>query len=262
MAIRRLFFVVLLVWISAGSLAAQAEPERARKILNGNEYKGYRIHRPQPQPGSLPGDSELHDNGANSNDASSQGGGDGGYRGFRRGTGLHGDSGGGGLSLSPGAAQAIEVVMWIVLGIVAAAIVFVVVRLVLDRRPNMRLKQPLEDADDAEKPDHAPAPLDDISALEAELARALQDGDYGQASLIAYKLFWRRAGWTGFADARDVKTWRDACRLVKRSDMRQEVRKLLGLVERVRYGGHAPSAAEFEAWRRRLDAVDSHTLLA
>lgn len=258
MATWRAILVVLLIIMSAGNLAAQAEPEKARKILSGNEYKGYRIHRPQPQPGSFPNNTEPGDIGS-SDDATYHG--DGGYRGFRRGTGLQGDSGGG-LSLSPGAAQAIEVVMWVVLGIIAAAIVFVVVRLILDRRPNPRLKQLDEEVAGSKKPEEKPAPPDDISALEAELAQALKVGDYSLASLIAYKLFWRRAGWTGFADARDVKTWRDACRLVKRADMRQEVRKLLGLVERVRYGGHAPSAAEFEAWRKRLDAVDARALLA
>lgn len=229
--------LVLLVSITlAAPLCAQNEPERAREILNGAEYKGYRIKRVEQTPGNTAS--------RPSDDA---------YRGDRRGTGI--DAGQTqGPSLSPEAAKTIEAVMWVLLGLVVAVALFFIVRAILDRKPNPRLKQLKEAVKEKEKP--APPPLDDITALESDLAEAIRAGDYGLAALLVFKLFWRKAGWTGFADARDVKTWRDACKQIHRADARQEVRKLLGMVERVRYGRHAPSAAEFSAWRTRLEAVE------
>ena len=93
------------------------------------------------------------------------------------------------------------------------------------------------------------------------LDAAIAAGDFALASLLAYRLFWLNAGWQGVIDQREVATWRDALRMVNNEDIRREIRRLLFLVECVRYGRHRPQREEFLEWRARLDSIDTQTVL-
>jgi hypothetical protein len=164
-------------------------------------------------------------------------------------------------SIDPGVLQ---VFFWIIVGIVVAFALVFIVRAIMDRKPRKKAaKAKTKDkAVAGEVEALEPQAPRGFPELEAQLAAALKAGDYALAALLRYKLFWLTAGWRAVTDENDVKTWRDALKLVRSEETRREIRRLLFLVESVRYGRHKPDASEFNTWREKLEGIDNKAVLA
>jgi hypothetical protein len=259
-------------------LAAQAPDEQARRITERPEYRGYRVERP---PGSTPGDGgdgadAGPDDGAHS--GSGRGTDDGASRrgtgpgGSGRGSGSSGWGGGGGSGLSAPTwlGGLFEVIAWIILAAGVAIALFFIVKALLGikwkgRKKSQKSKRKKADkAGQAEmtKPAIEPIVVDEQvfeDALEKALRdykQALADEDYAAATLLAYRIFWLRAGWQGCVETADVRTWRDALRMVRAAEIRGEVRALLPMVERVRYADYRPHKGEFNTWSLNLEKIE------
>ncbi|MCA8911691.1 MAG: hypothetical protein KDB82_08290 [Planctomycetes bacterium] len=271
-------------------LAAQRHDEQARRITSKQEYKGYRITRP---PGSSPG-SDGGDGGADSGDGSgSDGGGHDGYsRGGEsqdptqrgagagparpRGGGGGGGGSGGGLSMPGWLGSVLQAIVWIILIAGAAIALFFIIKALLGikfkRKPksdkSKRDKKKTSEAETTQAPEEeAPIQIDEQVFEDAlqhalrEYKEALARNDFAAATLLAYRIFWLRAGWEGCVQNEDVRTWRDALRMVRASETRREVRRLLPLVERVRYAEYKPDRGEFENWTRNLEGIPTQGVL-
>ncbi|MEZ5991972.1 MAG: hypothetical protein R3E76_06435 [Planctomycetota bacterium] len=265
----------------ASALPAQSHDEQARRITEKPAYKGYRVGRP---PGSDPqsGDGQTGEDGGQGG----RGGEDGGYR---RGSGSQGppqrDSGAGpgggggggggsGLSLPSWIGSLFEIVAWVLLIAGAAVALFFIIKALLGikfkRKPKSK-KSKREKKDSAESEvaaiEEEPIQIDEqvfedaLQVALREYNEALARQDFAGATLLAYRIFWLRAGWEGCVSDSDVKTWRDALRMVRGSDTRQEVRRLLPLVERVRYADYKPDQSEFQVWTQTLEAIPPQGVL-
>jgi hypothetical protein len=271
---------MLLCMLCASALAAQAPDSQARRILDQPSYKGYRVERPEPGRDSGNWDGESGSSGEYSGGAGEgvnrfrrTGEGEG-RRASRAGPG--GDRGSGGSLPDLGwLVPLFEVVIWVVVIAAVLAGVYFLVRAILgikrDRRKAAKKraektekKKPVAETPDA--PGEPAAVLDEPFADALEIAlreydKAVASRQWGLAALLAYRIFWLRAGWPGCVEETDVRTWRDAVRMVRTPDLRQRVRGLLRMVESVRYGEHTPGPEEFTAWRGELDALNPREAL-
>lgn len=268
--------LALLGVMFAMPLTAQKESQDAREILSRPEYAGYRIEDPQPADvdrteGQDPNPSN-HGGGQPSDGETSSGPRDGARH--RRSVSPSGpsrrgaqdsDSGnadfGDGPSLDP---AILQVVFWIVIGIAAVIALVFIVRAFLDRKPRKKkaTQSAVESIPSPEEAEEAPADAPKgFPALEAELNAALKAGNYALAALLRYKLFWLTAGWQGAVNETEVKTWRDALRMVQVEETRRQIRRLLFLVESVRYGHHVPRAEEYQQWNSQLETIDAQAVL-
>lgn len=248
----KLLLVLLLLPLP---LLAQSHEQDARRILERPEYTGYRIER--------------EDTGGSSG---STGGSNGEDRAMRRdsdvGPGRNSGEGGGAAPRGPSGAswlgEVLQVVLWVV--VIAAALValFFIVKALLGirfkRRPKPeKSKASKSSAVNDDSPATAPvAPefADALALARREYEAAVAAGDWARAALIAYRIFWLQAGWRGCVEESDVRTWRDALRMVRQGELRARIRELLGMIERVRYGEHVPAKPEYETWKARLDAIE------
>lgn len=267
--------LVLVTICLAAPLAAQGvDPDaQAKRIVESPPYQGYRVERrATPEQTSREWDGK-------SSEVSGQGEGQSGYRREgrlsppTRSTRPQRPSGGGPDVDAPdfsGLAwigSVMQVLVWIVIGLAVVLALFFLVKALLGLKLQRR-KKPAKGKVERKKtesagetqPDAAPEVPDEVFADALEVAMreydaALKAQDWSRAALLAYRIFWLRAGWSGCVENTDVRTWRDALRLVRQVDTRQRVRDLLRLVERVRYGEHAPDQAEFRQWRDELDLL-------
>lgn len=255
---------------------AQAD-DQARRITSRPEYRGYRVERP---PGYTP--AEGSDGGA-TDGGSGRGGADGGTGegGWRRGAGSGGSGrgsggdgwggggSGGGLSAPGWIGAAFQVIAWIILIAAVVIALFFIVKALLGikfkgRKKSKKSARKKSDASAAETETAAAEPLSvDEKVFEDALEKALRDyrqalatEDYAAATLLAYRIFWLRAGWQGCVETTDVRTWRDALRMVRGAETRQGVRALLPMVERVRYADYRPAKQEFNNWSLSLEKIE------
>jgi hypothetical protein len=263
----RVVLVALLLF--APALLAQDQGPNARRILDNPEYRGYRVERAEYNPG----------------ESSSSGGSDSGRAseepGYRRSTeaGPHRRPSGGGSGGSSGSSLSapswigplFEGIAWVLLIGAAAVALFFIVKALLGikwkrkgkpkKSKTKRKAEKKDNADTEDEPGQAPDDgpgqefVDALVLAQREFEQALRDGDWARAALLSYRIFWLKAGWRGCVEETDVRTWRDALRMVRATETRSRMRHLLGLVERVRYGEHVPAREEFEAWKRNLDQV-------
>ena len=271
----RLLTIGLLALLCAFSpaLAAQRHDEQARRITSQPEYKGYRIESRRPSGGGENGggNGESSNGGKYRRDANPEGT-------PRRDTGVRanprsGGSGGEGLSLPGWIGSLFEVIAWIVLiGGAAVALFFIVKALLgIKRKPKQKGEKSKKSAKKkagepeveaiAEEPDLEQAFEDALAIARREYDEALARQDYAAATLLAYRIFWLRAGWQGCVESSDVRTWRDALRMVRASETRSEVRELLPLVERVRYAEYKPNYGEFNSWSASLGNIEPQGVL-
>jgi hypothetical protein len=268
-ALRLALIIALTLGVVGPPLSAQAHEPRAKRILEGPEYRGYRVERAQPVPGDASsgngGGRDARDDGSarRTSDA-------GPARRPRQGSGGDGGSSGN-ISAPAWIGTMFEVVVWVLLIAGAAVALFFIVKALLGihfkRRPKAEKKKverrkSASTGDAPAAPEASTAILEDaLAAAQRELEAALRNGDWAKAALLAYRIFWLKAGWRGCVEQSDVRTWRDAVRMVRAAELRSRVRELLALVERVRYGEHAPARAEFEEWKARLDQLEPTEVL-
>ncbi len=247
-------------------LPAQDQTTTARRILDGPEYRGYRVepaeydHRGGDNRGNAGStDSTRREAGAappprptRSQSRSSR-------------------------SLSPPAwiGDVFQVIVWGLLIVAAVVALYFIVRALIGIRLGKRRAKPVkkrasaakaaEEKVSADAPDDAPhpAPLfeDALAAAQREYEQAVRDGDWARATLLGYRIFWLRAGWQGCVQESDVRTWRDALAMVRVSELRRRLRDLLRMIEAVRYGRHVPGQDEFTAWKQQLDLLEPQEVL-
>ena len=276
----RVLAIVLLLCICP-ALLAQRHDARARDITSGSEYRGYRVEKPPVSEGSG-GGSEAN------NDAGESGGEDSGTdeNGYRRGTGAQGtpqrggsagpsDGGGrgggsgGGLNFPEWIGTMFQVIAWVVVIGAAVIALFFIIKALLGinwkRKKKSKKTKTKKSKDDAEPEKEQVEEEDafDEQVFEDALAVALREykeavarGDFAAATLLAYRIFWLRAGWEGCVKESDTHTWRDALRMVRKTDTRRDVRELLPMVERVRYADHVPARTEFNDWSLKLERIN------
>ncbi|CAG0934197.1 hypothetical protein PLCT1_02626 [Planctomycetaceae bacterium] len=253
------FALLLLLLITATPLvAASTDSRRAKDILSKPEYGGYRIE--QSEPSDVDHTDGKKDPPSNSSSRPRQEAAGRTDKPRREPVQSGGDSSSMG-SIDPGILQAF---FWILVAIAVLFALVFIVRAIMDRKPRKKAAKAKtkEKAETGEAETAAPAAPRGFPELEAQLAAALKAGDFGLATLLRYKLFWLTAGWRAVTDEQEVKTWRDALKLVRSDDLRREIRRLLFLVESVRYGKHKPDASEFNTWREKLDGIDHRAVLA
>jgi hypothetical protein len=263
------FIIALLVLCPI--LAAQAPDEQARRITDRPEYRGYRVERP---PGARPGDGADGAEAGSGDDSGGRGAREDG--GVRRGTGSSGPGrgsgggGGSGLSAPTWLGGLFEVLAWVILGVGVAIALFFIVKALLaikwkgrkKSEKSKRKKDSKASESETEKPAEESIIVDEQvfeDALEKALRdykQALANEDYAAATLLAYRIFWLRAGWQGCVETADVRTWRDALRMVRAAEVRSEVRALLPMVERVRYADYRPHRGEFNNWSLNLEKIE------
>jgi hypothetical protein len=255
---------LLAVVTACPALPAQRHDGKARDITSREEYRGYRVERP---PGYQPGGGDARsggqgDSGRGAERESPQ-------RDARPQGRSRGSSGGGdGLSFPDWLGTLFEVLAWIVLIAGVAVALFFIVKALLGVKWKRR-KKPAKSKKARQKPESKPGEEPDDEAFdESVFEDALQEAlraykqalareNYAEATLLAYRIFWLRAGWQGCVENSDVRTWRDALRMVRRAETRREVRELLPMVERVRYADYVPRRPEFELWSGSLERIDA-----
>ena len=262
------YLVLLCLLLAVPAFAASEDSRRAKDILSKPEYRGYRVEEPQPaevertessaSENSSNGGSEGSGSKSNPPRRSASGRTDAMPNRPRGGGGGGGGRGGMG-TLGAGVLQAI---FWIFVAIVVIFALFFIVRWIMDRKPRPKpAKAEIIESAQPVTEEALPAKPRGFPELEAQLAAALKAGDFALAAVLRYKLFWLNAGWRAVTDEQEPKTWRDALKLVRSDDLRREVRRLLALVESVRYGKHKPDAEEFNSWNAKLEGIDHRTLL-
>ena len=274
----RILIIICLSLAIGVPLAAQERGADARRIVERPEYKGYRVEKRAGGSGNPAAD------GGSGQDAGEDGGDGGsgprrgtGASGPRRGTGAdgppRGQSGGGdGLSLPGWIASLFEALAWIVMIAVAAVALFFIVKALLgikrkpkkktDKSKREKKKAPEGEVAAVDVPDELEQVFEDALAVAMrEYKDALAKEDYASATLLAYRIFWLRAGWRGCVENTDVRTWRDALRMVRAAERRQEVRALLPMVERVRYAAYVPNKGEFNSWSLTLERIEPSGVL-
>jgi hypothetical protein len=276
---RRILWFVLLILLAAPAWADDYSSQ-SREILDQPEYRGYRVV--PPHEGS--GGHWNPDGSANAEAQDAEGGAGAPKRGARaearRPENRRQSSGGSDGTITPmpaWVANLLWIMMWIVIVavgvVVVAAIAYAIYKLVTDRRgaktkkaKATKSKTQAENTEDELPEDEPHDELagifgDALAAARKEYEDALSNEDYAKAALLRYRIFWLEAGWRGCVESSDVKTWRDALRMVRRRELRQRVRRLLALVERVRYGAYTPDKSEFMQWRNEIDDIPSGGVL-
>lgn len=254
------------------ALVAQRNDSRARDITERSEYRGYRVER---RPGSdfSGGEDGGEDGGrADGDGAERRGAGAGGPP--RRDSGRGGGSGGGGLNMPQWIGSLFTVIAWVVIiaGLVIA--LFFIVKALLGIKWGRRKKaeKSKQKKKPAETTDEEAETFEDEDfnqqvfgdALEValrEYKEAVAREDFAAATMLAYRIFWLRAGWKGCVEPSDTHTWRDALRMVRQTETRRDVRELLPLVERVRYASHVPQKFEFNNWSLKLERINPQGVL-
>jgi hypothetical protein len=260
----------------APGLSAQAD-DQARRITSRPEYKGYRVERP---PGRAPGDGAA-DGGSDGGSGSADGG-TGEDVGTRRGAGAGGPSrgsggpSGGGSGGSSGGMAApawigslFTAIAWIILAVGVAVALFFIVKALLGikfkgRKKSDKSKRKKTTAEPGQAAVEAEEAItldekvfeDALEVALREYREAVAREDFAAATLLAYRIFWLRAGWRGCVEQADVRTWRDALRMVRAAEVRQDVRALLPMVERVRYAEYKPAKHEFNTWTLSLEKIE------
>lgn len=245
--------------LAAPLAAASNERNQAKEILSQREYRGYRVEA------APPADVEYTQSqgraGSTNNSRQPE---------RRAASGrvqppAPPSRGSGGTSMGSLSPAFVEAIFWVLGAIALAVVSFLLVRWWLDRRPRKQRVTVKAVESEEVKDDEPPAqsaPARAFPALEDELAKALAAGDFALAAVLRFRLFWLTAGWRAVNDEADPRTWRDAVRMVRSDERRRELRRLLTLVESIRYGRHKPDAHEFSAWRAKLEAIDNKALLA
>jgi hypothetical protein len=272
---------LLLILLVLCPVLAAAPDDQARRITGQPEYKGYRVERrtasPAPQPSADDGrsaDGGTADGGRGSDGTPQRGGG---ATGPQRGGGSSGGGGGGGgsgLSAPGWLGPLFEVLAWGVLIVGGAVALFFIVKALLGIKWRKKAKaekaKRKKTTKPAESQTEAPPDVetideqvfeDALAQARAEYARAIAAQDYAAATLLAYRIFWLRAGWQGCVEKSDVRTWRDALRMVRAAEVRGEVRSLLPMVERVRYADYKPHHGEFNTWNVLLEKIEPSGVL-
>jgi hypothetical protein len=258
--------LLLLLFLAAAPLFADSQDSRkAKDILSKPEYDGYRIEESKPsEVEHTDGKDDPPPSNSSSKSKSS---------GSRRdATGRtkqprrdSGDSGDDRTSSSMGSIDPaiLQVIFWVIVGVVVLFALVFIARAIMDRKPRKKTAKAKakEKTATATAETEEPASPRGFPELEAQLEAALKAGDFGLATLLRYKLFWLTAGWRAVTDEQEVKTWRDALKLVRSDDLRREIRRLLFLVESVRYGKHKPDASEFNTWREKLEGINHKAVL-
>ncbi|MCB9935337.1 MAG: hypothetical protein H6840_06565 [Planctomycetes bacterium] len=263
--------LLALLFAFGSTMAAQGHDEQAKRITSQPEYKGYRIETRGAPGGGDPTEPDGSTNGKGYRRGSNPEGTP------RRDTGVRSNprngGGGEGLSLPAWIGALFEAVAWIVLiGGAAVALFFIIKALLgIKRKPKSKSeKSKKSEKKQAGEPEVEP--LSEEPALEhvfedalavalREYDEALARQDYAAATLLAYRIFWLRAGWRGCVESSDVRTWRDALRMVRSSETRREVRELLPMVERVRYAEYKPNHGEFNSWSVSLGRIEPQGVL-
>jgi hypothetical protein len=275
--IGRLLLALVILTALAVPLAAQPSDAdtQARRIVEQPPYRGYRVER------------EVTPEQSAREWAPAQSGGDGeflrpgdGRSGYRRSGRTQAPtresssrsrsdgSGGSDLSGLGWIGDVFTVIVWVMVILAALFGVYLLVRALIGLRLQRRARKTRTSREKTEpaagtnqspdaKPELPPEVFEDALELALrEYDQALKAQNWGRAALVAYRIFWLRAGWTGCVESTDVRTWRDAVALVRAPRTRRQVSSLLGLVERVRYGSHAPDSDEFARWRSELDSLN------
>jgi len=281
--------MVFMIALLATGLVAQDADDQARRIVEQPRYKGYRVERAvTPEQTAREWQEEQERRQGREGEGSGESGQDN-RASFRRGGRSASPQRSSGPESSgpddPGASgpdfsgmawlgPVFEVIVWVV--VIAAGLValFFLVKALLGLKLQRRKKPAKSKAEKKKaattiKPQDEPAApeipeevfLDALGVALAEYDAALKAQDWSRATMLAYRIFWLRAGWAGCVENTDVRTWRDAVRLVRVPETRQKVRDLLRLIERVRYGDHAPDDAEFRQWRSELEMLDPREAL-
>lgn len=276
--------MIIVLFVLAAPLLAQDADGQARRIVEQPPYQGYRVERARPAEEStrgFEGDTRQGESGTDGAGGEST-------NPYRRGGRASGrtrpQSRESGQSDGPGSGPdfsglswigpVFEVIVWIFVIAGALAGLYFLIKALMGLKFQRRKKaekgkakrkkaETKEAAPDAPAAPDIPEEVfeDALQLAMKEYDQALKAQEWGRAALIAYRIFWLRAGWQGCVESTDVRTWRDALRLMRSVEQRQQVRELLRLVERVRYGEHAPDGAEFQQWRTGLDALDPREAL-
>ncbi|MEE9311640.1 MAG: hypothetical protein V3V10_04430 [Planctomycetota bacterium] len=270
--------LLLIILIFVPTLAAESQRDAAREITSRPEYREYKIE-----------DGEKSREDFDAESGRTGGGGDDGRGTTESGTRRRADSretvrrdsgeesgwGGGGSSFGAGVGKVFVTIMWIVFGAGILVALFFIVRAIAGmKRSKKRTKAKKAETKKASASDEALADEPDVpdelmpvfrDALQQALEgyqKALAEKNWARATLLSYRIFWLKAGWQGCVLDEDVRTWRDAIRMVQTKDHRQTVKALLRLVESVRYGEIEPSETEFRDWHRTLENLPTRGILA
>lgn len=262
------FLMLLIIVVVATPLLAESQRNSAREITSRPEYKDYKIVR-------SPGDSSSQTGGRGS------GGGDEDSAARRRAEGRDDTpqrrSSGSGRPMDIGwFGDVLKFFMWgiFIVGI-AIALYFIVKALVgikWRRGKNAKASakavaknatQSVEqNIDEPAYEEMAPAFRDALDLALEGFEKAVSAKEWDRATLLAYRIFWIKAGWRGCVEDEDVRTWRDAIRMVQTQEHRIGVNRLLPLVEHIRYGEHTPSETEFKTWYQQLKTLPTRGILA
>lgn len=272
-------FLLLTMLLLVPALGAQSQRDAAREITSRPEYRDYKIE-----------DGEKSREDFDAESGRTGGRGDDGRDKTESGTRRRADSretvrrdsgeesgwgGGGGSSFGAGVGQVLVYLMWGVFGAgILVALFFIVKAIAGMKRSKKRNKSKKAETKKASASEEAlvdepdvPAELmpvfrDALQQALEEYQKALTDKNWARATLLSYRIFWLKAGWQGCVLDEDVRTWRDAIRMVQTKDHRQTVKALLRLVESVRYGKIEPSETEFRNWHRTLENLPTRGILA
>jgi hypothetical protein len=267
------WLLLVCVLLAPCLLSAQDADAQAREIVDQPAYRGYRV---------VPDEAGHWDESRQSTDGYADD-----HREDRRGAiprrerqVREADPGHSSAELPAWLESVIKVLGWIFLVVFVGALVFgigfAIYKLIKDRsrKSESAIKSrktkaeakaaeadEVEDIEPEEQAHVPPVFANALAAARRELEEALAAGDYARAALVRYRIFWLEAGWTGCVDSDDVTTWRDALRKVRQSGARTSLRRLLRLVEQVRYGSHVPNEHEFKTWQDDIEQVNARGVL-
>jgi hypothetical protein len=249
-------------------LMAQDQASKARRIVEAPEYQGYRVERARDFGVGEPDQVAGSGGGSGSGSGSARGE----DRSLRRGAEAVPSRP---RSESPQRQRSsvsapawlgtlMLIIIWtVVIAAGIAALYFIVralLRVRLRRKPKPKVASKAgataQEVAPAEAPEAADEFVDALARARQEYEAAVAAQDWARAALLAYRIFWLNAGWSGCVEDEDVRTWRDALRLVRAAETRSRLRELLALVEGVRYGRHVPARDEFERWKSSLDRME------
>ncbi|MCF6227692.1 MAG: hypothetical protein L3J82_03360 [Planctomycetes bacterium] len=270
-------FLLLTMLLLVPALGAQSQRDAAREITSRPEYRDYKIEDGEKSREDFDAESGRtggRDDGRDKTESGTRRRADS-RETVRRDSGEESSWGGGGSPFGAGVGQVFVVIMWGVFGAgILVAIFFIVRAIVGMKRSKKRTKSKKAETKKASASEEAlvdepdvPAELmpvfrDALQQALEEYQKALTDKNWARATLLSYRIFWLKAGWQGFVLDEDVRTWRDAIRMVQTRDHRQSVKALLRLVESVRYGKIEPSETEFRDWHRELETLPTRGILA